>query len=179
MLGLYLPHHDRQHLLHALLLKHGERGSWVSRSRLNGGRYDGGAEPRVHYCAVQAQRSLSSPALAWSCAQAGVSFPSPRPSPTQKSPPASPHLSPSPSGNKIKVARDATTVLRKTQLLSVETADPGSCRAGSCPGAASFLSSLGSYISALPELRQSLVHFCYKAACSETSQATLKKEKPT
>lgn len=60
-------------------------------------------------------------------------IPSPRPSPTQKSRLASPHLSPSPSGNKIKVARDATTVLRKTQLLSVETADPESCRAGCSP----------------------------------------------
>lgn len=44
-------------------------------------------------------------------------IPTPLPSPTQKSRPASPHLSPSPSGNKIKVARDATPVLRKTQLL--------------------------------------------------------------
>lgn len=68
-------------------------------------------------------------------------IPSPRPSPTQKSRPASPHLSPSPSGNKIKVVTDATTVLRKTQLLSVETADPESCRAGCCPDTASLLSS--------------------------------------
>lgn len=94
-------------------------------------------------------------------------IPSPRPSPTQKSRPASPHLSPSPSGNKIKVARDASTVLRKTQLLSVETADPESCRAGCCPGA-------GSLRSGCPHTSRAP-----SKACSEMSQAALRKEKPT
>lgn len=65
-----------------------------------------------------------------------------------------PHLSPSPSGSKIKAARDITTVLRKTQPLGVEITDPESYWAGSHPAMAPLLSSQGIHISILPELWQ-------------------------
>lgn len=107
-----------------------ERGLWVSWNRLKGGRQEEGTQPKVHDCAVHTQINLSSPALGWTRAQCRSLTPSPLPSPTQKSHPASPHLSPSPLGNKIKAARDATTVLRKTQPRGVETTDPQSRRAG-------------------------------------------------
>lgn len=105
-------------------------------------------------------------------------IPTPLPSPTQKSRLASPHLSPSPSGNKIKVARDATPVLRKTQLLSC-----GNRRARELPGwllsrGSIPLSSLGIDISVLPELLARPGPVLLQSSLLGNFSATPRKAKP-